>query len=67
VASVFVLKPANPSLRQHGFCQCLWLSQGVALILVNVFNRAWVVRLFVAICRFIRVIGAKRRLLSGSR
>jgi hypothetical protein len=35
-----VLKLANPSLRQHGFCQCLWLSQGVALTLVNVFNRA---------------------------
>jgi hypothetical protein len=43
------------------------LSQGVALTLVNFFNRAWVVRLFVAICRFIRVIRAKRRFLTGSR
>jgi hypothetical protein len=43
-----------------------WLRQGVGLTPVNIFNRA-AICLFVAICRFIRVIGAKRRFLTGSR
>jgi hypothetical protein len=39
----------------------------MSLTPVNIFNRAWVICLFVAICRFIRVIRTKRRFLTGSR